>query len=73
MDILGNESIEIFEERNEKELTLHNIFEKIQKHDRFPNYYSKYLKEDIIFMSEHFFEIKEDQEEFQNLSITIFN
>lgn len=45
------------------ELTIDNVFDKIQLHEKSKIFFSKQLKQEIEFISTHFFELKEEQEE----------
>lgn len=67
---LGNESIKVFEENKKSSISLDNVFDLIKRHDLFQIYYANDLKQDIDFISEHFFEIKDEPEGLQNLSLS---
>lgn len=60
-EILGSESIELKTE--EEEITLNNVFRRIELHEKYENYYKIILQKEIDFASSHFFEINENQEQ----------
>lgn len=59
VNILENDSIDIIQEEETTEITLNNVFDKIQKHECYSKYYSKSLHKEIEFISSHFSEIDE--------------
>lgn len=61
--LLENDSIEMTENDESTEITLNNVFDKIQKHERYSKYYSKSLHKEIEFISSHFSEIDEQMKE----------
>lgn len=60
-EIIGSESIELKTE--EESITLNNVFDRIQLHEKYENYYQKILQEEIDFVSGHFYEINQNQEQ----------
>lgn len=54
---LGNTSIRFLDKIQKTIITTDNVFELIQKHQRFENFYSKELVDDIDFISTHFYEL----------------
>lgn len=70
IDILGNNSIKIHEDNKKESITINNVFDLIQRHDHFKIYYANDLKDEIDFISEHFYEIKDENEFFQELSLS---
>lgn len=70
IDILGNNSIKIHEDNKKESITINNVFDLIQRHDHFKIYYANDLKDEIDFISEHFYEIKDENEIFQELSLS---
>lgn len=63
IDILGCKSITICEPFDNTEITKDNIFDRISYHSRFSNFYSKSLKDDVDYISSHFFEICQNQKD----------
>lgn len=73
IEILGNESIEYQEEI--EEITIDNVFSFVKMHEKYPKIFSKSFLTEIDFISEHFPDLCEKQEnEFRNISIdTLMN
>ena len=70
LDILSNESIEIIERNQEPEITIDNIFNNIEKHQKFEKNYSKRLSTEIDFISNHFSELFQNKgDEFEKVNI----
>lgn len=66
---LGTNSIEITETSKPTEITLDNVFLLLEKHERFPHFFSKQLFDEIEFVSIHFYEICAEQfEDLKGLS-----
>lgn len=59
---LNTTSIEINDD-DFSELTNENVFDKIQIHKKFKIFFSKQFQQEIEYISSHFFELKEEQEE----------
>ena len=59
---LNNNSIEVKANDINSKLTIDNVFELIQHHQICQQFYSKRLKDEIDFISSHFYEIKERME-----------
>lgn len=53
--ILDNRFIEIQNEEDQENLTIDNVLEKIQKHQKFSKVYSKQIEKEIDFISTHFY------------------
>ena len=51
--------IEIKSEQENEEISVDNLFPRLEKHQKYPKLYSKQLKEDISFFISHFYELKE--------------
>lgn len=62
IDILGTNSLEISDLLNYTEITKDKVFPLINKHQKYGQFYSKILKEEISFVSSHFFELCEEHE-----------
>lgn len=72
VEYLGNEKINYIDERTTQEFNEDNIFTILNKHLKFPLFYSKKIDEDIDFISSHFFSLLEDHEsEMKSLEINI--
>lgn len=54
---LGNTSIRFLDKIQQIIITTDNVFELIQKHQKFENFYSKELVDDIDYISSHFYEL----------------
>ena len=63
IEFLENEWIEFKQYDQIHEITLDNVFSRISNHEQFPKFYSKFLKEEIDFISSKFYEIDNDQQE----------
>lgn len=63
VEILGNKSVKINEPSDNEEIAIDNIFERISLHSKFSKFYLKSFKKDVDYISSHFFEICENQEE----------
>ena len=61
LDNLDNKMIKITQE--ESEITLNNVFKNILLHEQYQNYFNDFYSKEIDFISEHFYEINEFQEE----------
>lgn len=73
VEILCNKSI-FHSNSNNIELTVDNAISRLKLHDKFGIFYAKELQKDVDFVSNHFYElcIKENEEEFLNISIETF-
>lgn len=60
IEILGMNSIDIIIPNTDISIT--NVIELLKKHEQNPLFYSKKLREEIDFLSSHFYELKEEQE-----------
>ena len=70
IEILGNDSIECQDGNKNTEITCDNVFQYIKDHERYGKFYSSRLSSEIDFISAHFYELCETQEEeFQQLTI----
>ncbi|KAK8875937.1 hypothetical protein M9Y10_006115 [Tritrichomonas musculus] len=56
-------SIEIHDLNDDSEITIDNVCDKILIHEKAPIFYSSQFDRDIEFISTHFFEVKEEDEE----------
>lgn len=63
LQILETESIDVCLLDQEVEITIDNVFDLIQKHEKLDAYYKDDLYKEIDFISEHFFEIDEEYKE----------
>lgn len=63
IEILGCDSIEFSDQNNNTKITTENVFELIQQHELNEKIFSKQLQEEIDFISSHFTEFSEEQEE----------
>ena len=61
--ILDNKYIEITEPNQPTQFTIESAIKSIQKHEKNSEFYSNRLKEEIEFISGHFYEIENDQKE----------
>ena len=69
-EILGNNSI-VFDRKSSK-ITEENVIELLEKHQKFPVFYSKSLFDEINFISKIFYKILEfRQEEMKNIDLNI--
>lgn len=59
--ILDIDSIKIINSTEEKERDINTIFELINKHENYEIFYSDPLKEDIDFISSHFYELNDEK------------
>ncbi|KAK8842136.1 hypothetical protein M9Y10_026363 [Tritrichomonas musculus] len=74
IEILGNQTIECDEWDNPEELTVNNVFSTIKYHEKHCKIFSARLEKEIEFISTHFTEIYDSQEEeFENLSVFTLN
>ena len=70
IEILGNESIKIYDPTETVKITKDNVFALIKHHEKYQNLYNKRLEEEIEFVSKEFGELIEiKEEEFENLDI----
>ena len=63
VEILDNKSIETKNINNKITIDIDNVFDLIQKHEKYDIFNSKLLQEEIDFASSHFFLVNEIQEE----------
>lgn len=71
LKILGNEFIDINDPTELIEINDDNIFTLISEHEQISNIYSKRLKEEIEYISSHFYDLCETrEEEIKNLKIS---
>lgn len=63
LEIFENETIEITLPTNNIEITLDNVFELLHQHEKSGNFYSKQMTKEIEYISSHFFELTETQED----------
>ena len=71
IEILGNENFNILREDESQEITIDNVIDLIRQHEQCPQFFSEELDDEIDFVSSHFFEIFdcENEEELMNISI----
>lgn len=70
IEILGNDSIDLQNCKNQEEISIDNVLSLIKKHEQYRKIFSSELLEEIEFASSHFFEICENKEdEFRDISI----
>lgn len=56
---LGTENVDLNDKNTNEELTLDNIFDIINLHQKLPKIYEKQLNEEIDYFSSHFYELKD--------------
>lgn len=67
---LENTRITITLPMRQEEITIKNVISLIKTHEKNPYFYSKYLKEEIEFISQHFSELdKEDEKELNDMNV----
>lgn len=64
---LGNKSIEVSLKSSYEDITIDNVIDIIRRHEKNEIFFSKQLQEEIDFLSSHFFELTENDEEMLNL------
>ncbi|KAK8871362.1 hypothetical protein M9Y10_007085 [Tritrichomonas musculus] len=69
IESLENNSIELTGTMDNVELTADNVFTLIQKHEKFPKFYSNQIVREIEFIASHFYELVETcKDKIKNLS-----
>ena len=60
---LGNETIILQDEKDSTEITIDNVLHLLQHHEKYSQFYCNHISSEIEFVSSHFTEISEMQEE----------
>ena len=63
IEILNNDSIELETTKQKSELTIDNIFDNIQQHEKYSKFYRPLFEQEIEFISSHISSILESKEE----------
>lgn len=75
--ILNTNTIEVYIPENHYTLTIDNVFEKLENHEKNEKFFSKEIEAEIEFITSHFFEIDEEDdnkiEQLSNIKLTTLN
>ena len=63
IEILNNDYIELEDIKRKQEITVDNVFDNFQQHEKYSKLYRPLFSEEIEFISSHFSEICEEKEE----------